>query len=307
MVKSRGNSDSQNLNGKENPERQSPMARCSDDDYSDYLTASPEQRQKMLHSVYESIDPLDLHATFRDHNLRELEITAFKKHLTMPGSILDLGSGNGYTLLRLAEDLDWPMTGVDFSENLVRGSMSLLANWPKPLKSKPDFVIEDCIRYIASVPDASQDYVLSARFIQNLPIKEIQHNIICEISRALKPGGRYLMCEGSATGFEALNDLREAAGLSRISPTSAENMSAIRFDDDDIDTYVKSVGFDIVAKEGFSLYFIISRIVHPWLVAPDSPKFSAPINEIAGILQTLQPMQPGLGSNTLWVMEKRDS
>ena len=267
------------------------MAGCSDDDHRLYWAASPEERQQTLHDIYEKIDPLDPHATFRDHNLRELEIAALKKHLTSKGSILDLGSGNGYTLLSMAEDLDWPMTGVDFSPNMVAGSKTLRSGWPNPLKSQPEFLCADCIQYIAEAAENSQDYVLSARVLLNMPNRDTQHQIIRDVSRALKPGGRYLMCEGSATGFEALNDLRESVGLSRIPATSAENLSSIRFVDEEIETFVRDVGFSIVAKEGFNLYFIISRVVNPWLTAPDSPKFSAPINEIAGILQASQPMK----------------
>lgn len=292
------------LPGARKSDRQSPMAGCSDEDHQSYWASSPEERQKTLHDVYEKIDPLDPHATFRDHNLRELEIAAFKKHLTSAGSILDLGCGNGYTLLNIAQDLAWPLTGVDFSENLIRGSKRLLAEWPVPLRTQPHFICEDCIRYISEAEDNSLDYVLSARVLLNMPDQQTQYQIIGEILRALKPGGRYLMCEGSATGFEALNELRATVGLSRIPATSAENLSSLRFVDDEIETFVSDTGFKIIEKEGFNLYFIISRVVNPLLVAPDAPKFNAPINEIAGMLQALQPMQSGLGSNTLWVLEK---
>ena len=285
-------------------DRQSPMAGCSDEDHQRYWSATPEERQQTLHNVYENIDPLDPHATFRDHNLRGLEIAAFKKHITSPGDILDFGCGNGYTLLSIAEDLDWPMTGVDYSQNMINGSKGLRKNWQKPLKSDPKFLCEDCIKYISQVPDNSLDYILSARVLLNMPDRETQHQIIRDVYRALKPGGRYLMCEGSATGFEALNDLRETMGLSRIPATSAENLSSLRFVDDEIEKFVSDVGFNLIAKEGFNLYFIISRVVNPLLIAPDSPKFNAPINEIASSLQATQPTQAGLGSNTLWVLEK---
>lgn len=280
------------------------MAHCSEDDHQRYWSDSSEKRQQTLHQVYEDIDSLDPHATFRDHNLRQLEIAALKKHLTSKGSILDLGCGNGYTLLSIAEDLDWPMTGVDFSSNMIKGSEALRSNWPNELKSQPEFMCADCIEYIANVPDGSQDYVISARVLLNMPDRETQNKIIRDVFRALKPGGFYLMCEGSATGFEALNDLRETVGLPRIPATSAENLSSLRFVDEEIEEFVRDVGFNIVAKEGFNLYFIVSRVVNPWLIKPDSPKFNAPINEIAGIVQASQPMDSGLGSNTIWVLEK---
>ena len=112
------------------------------------------------------------------------------------------------------------------------------------------------------------------------------------------------MCEGSETGFEQLNDLRAAVGLSRIPSTSRENVSAIRFDDCDVEQALAEIGFTLVQKVGFSLYFIIARVLHPLLVAPDSPRFDAPINDLAGLIQAHTQAAPGYGGSMLWGCQK---
>jgi hypothetical protein len=112
------------------------------------------------------------------------------------------------------------------------------------------------------------------------------------------------MCEGSEDGFERLNDLRAAVGLPRIPATSRENVSALRFRDNEIEQALGEMGFTLVRKVGFSLYFIIARVLHPLLVAPDSPRFDAPINDLAGRIQAHTQAAAGYGGGVLWVCQK---
>ena len=113
------------------------------------------------------------------------------------------------------------------------------------------------------------------------------------------------MCEGSRNGFRALNDLRGKVGLSIIPDTSAENISAIRINDDDFENYFQSeLGFNLRQKLGFSQYFVISRVFHPLMVAPLRPRFDSRLNDLARLIQENMDFSPGYGSNVLWVLEK---
>jgi hypothetical protein len=115
------------------------------------------------------------------------------------------------------------------------------------------------------------------------------------------------MCEGSRKGFLALNDLRLSIGLEEIAETSAENVSSMRFDDLEIERFVtEEVGFMLIEKLGFSMFFAISRVLYPCLISPMQPKFEARINSLAREIQENTPMTPGLGSNVLWVMQKTE-
>jgi SAM-dependent methyltransferase len=276
----------------------------SQSEFDAYWQDDPAGRQRRLKEVYDLRNPLDRYATSRDMHLRELEILGISRHLPH-GDILDLGCGNGYTLIALAKTHDAArMVGVDYSEKLVAGAVEL-AN--REALAKPlDFVCADAIEYIARQAADSWDGVISERFLLNLPDVATQRSVITQIYRVLRPAGRFLMCEASLPGFEALNHIRREMGLAEIPERSVDNLSAIRFDDDEIERFAADeLGFRLVTKLGFADYFLISRVLHPLLAAPQEPRFDAPINALARRLQAIVPLQAGIGSNTLWVFEKR--
>lgn len=278
----------------------------SEDEYQRYAAMTSEEKQEFLRLEYEQRDATDQYATSRDYNARELEILAIRHALQGPGSVLDLGCGNGYTLLALGAELEgWQLTGIDFSPNLIDGARKLLDLRRETLRSLPEFIEADAIAYLADVPAEAVDYVITERFVQNMPTLEVQRQVVREIQRVLRPGGRLLMCEGSEPGFHALNDIRSELGLDVIPATSRENVSAIRLDDASLESFAtEEVGFRLVDKVGFSTFFLIARVLHPLLVAPDRPRFDARINDLARQIQERTPMLPGYGSNSLWVLEK---
>lgn len=277
----------------------------SEDEYRRYRTMTNEEKQEFLRREYEQRDAADPYATSRDYNARELEIAAIRAALGAPGRLLDLGCGNGYTLLVLGEAMPgWDLLGIDFSPNLIAGANQLLTQRRGTLQSVPRFLEADALAHLAQSADASVDYVLTERFIQNMPNEAVQIDVLRQIRRILRPGGLLLMCEGSDDGFEALNDIREKMALPRIPSTSRENVSAIRFEDDSIERIAtQELGYVLRSKAGFSTFFLIARVLHPLLVAPDPPRFDARINELARELQMNAPMLPGFGSNVLWVLE----
>ncbi len=284
------------------------VTKHSDEEYKQYWTLSDSAKQAFIKESYEKRNITDPYATARDYNAKELEIKTIKTSLKQPGTLLDLGCGNGYTLLSLAKDLrNWPLIGIDFSESLIRGANQLLDQHKKDIHSFPQFLCGDALLYVRGVENSSVDYVLTERFIQNLPSADVQRSVIREAYRMLRPGGRFLMCEGSEDGFEALNGLRRAVGLESIPATSSDNVSAIRLRDADVEAFaINEVGFNFVHKLGSSIYFIIARVLHPLLVSPQRPRFDAKINDMAATIQAQMPLQPGYGSNTLWVFDKPD-
>lgn len=57
-------------------------------------------------------------------------------------------------------------------------------------------------------------------------------------------------------------------GLPAIPSTSADNVSAIRFREAEMEAAVARLGFSLDAKIGFSQFFTITRVLHPLLVLP---------------------------------------
>jgi len=270
-----------------------------------YTSMTDAEKQAFVRHEFEDRNPTDPYATSRDYNMRELEIQAIARELTEPGPVLDLGCGNGHTLISVARQLTgWHLTGVDFSKSLIEGAHVLAAGRRAEIGSTLDFVHADALAHMRGMAAGSARYVITERFLQNLPSWPSQIGALRDIHRVLEPGGRLLMCEGSEDGFEQLNDLRAAVGLARIPATSRENVSALRFRDSEIEQALGEMGFTLVRKVGFSLYFIIARVLHPLLVAPDSPRFDAPINDLAGRIQAHTQAASGYGGGVLWVCEK---
>lgn len=278
----------------------------TEEDYNNYWNESEESRQSILRDLYNKRNAVDPYATSRDYNQRELEIIAIKQNINRPGKIIDLGCGNGYTLISLAKEFkDCVMTGIDFSENLIQGAREISKYEQDNLLSIPNFLCGDALKYIEEVTDNSTEYFITERFLLNLPSEEVQYNTIKRIFRALAPGGRLIMCEGSKKGFENLNDLRIKMGLKPIPETSIDNLSSIRFNDDKLENFItKEVGFKLVNKLGFSTFFAISRVLYPTFIAPESPQFNSRINDLAKEMQTHLPFECGLGSNVLWILDK---
>ena len=242
-----------------------------------YEQLSADERAKSVMDVYNKRDTSKPYATSPDFNLRELEIGFVARHLK-GGKVLDLGCGNGYTMLSLAKKIPADYTGLDFSEKMLEGARKLAEQYAGELKCVPKWVQGD-VRKL-DFPTDTFDYVISERCLQNLPNKEDQFQAARDIHRVLKPGGVYLMVEGTDSGLSRLNKVREKMGLPIIPPVSEDNVSALRFDEDEINGFLEKL-FDIEIMQHFGTYYLISRVVHPLLVAPDKPKFDSKINAIA--------------------------
>jgi SAM-dependent methyltransferase len=277
----------------------------TEQDTARYSSLTDAEKQDFVRREFEERNAVDPYATSRDYNMRELEIGAIARRLVVKGDVLDLGSGNGYTLISLASQLEgWRLLGVDFSQNLIAGAHTLTEQRRSDLRSAIQFLCADALEYLKAVDEGSFNYIITERFLQNLPSSDLQKSTIRDAYRALAPGGQLLMCEGSAESFERLNDLREHVGLARIPATTRENVTAIRFNDPDIERFLVHAGFIVKEKVGFSTYFIVARVLHPLLVAPQAPRFDARINDLARLIQMNVPFDPGYGSNVLWVCQK---
>ncbi len=244
--------------------------RHSRKEFESYWNADDAGRQEFLKVTYSRRRADDDYATSKDMHVRELEIAAIRESLEDSGNVLDLGCGNGYTLISIGKELDgWELLGIDFSENLIEGSQKLLHRHRETMRSTPEFRCADAVEYLQSSADDSFDYVISERFIINLPSKDAQRRVVGEIGRVLRPGGRYLMCEGSLKGFNCLNDVREAVGLKKISENSLNNLMSIRIDDDEFERFCDAdTNLRLISKKGFSEYFLMTRVLYPMNISP---------------------------------------
>jgi ubiquinone/menaquinone biosynthesis C-methylase UbiE len=256
-----------------------------------YQSLSRNGRAEYVRKIYEERDGLKTYSTSRDFNLRELEISFITKHLAR-GRVLDIGCGNGYTLLSLAKKCESNFVGLDFSTNMVESAEKLVEKFAGELKCIPEFRVCD----VRSLPfdDDSFDCVISERCLLNLPSREDQYQTIREVYRVLRDGGVYLMVEGTEDGLSRLNRVREQVGLETIPSVAPDNVSSLKFHEKEINAFLQQM-FEIQLVQYFGTYYLISRVVHPLLVHPEPPRFDAKINTIARKVAEVIPDTANLG------------
>jgi len=272
----------------------------------DYAGLTTEEKTETIKKIYNETDGKTRYATSPDFNLRELEINFIMESIVEQNfgdsaKVLDVGCGNGLTLLRLAQTFKADFRGIDFSNSMIEGAHYLIKQF-EGLKATPTFNIGDARKI--EYPDNYFDVVISERLLLNLPNEEIQKEVIKEIYRVLKLGGLLIAVEGTRNGLRRLNDIRSRLGLEVISDTSKTNVSSLKFEEKEIEEFLQKY-FVILKRQHFGTYYLISRVVHPLLVAPNSPRYDAKINEIARKIALIDQDHNMIGHIVGYVLKAR--
>jgi ubiquinone/menaquinone biosynthesis C-methylase UbiE len=205
--------------------------------------------------------------THRDHQQRLLEIEWVLKHLPKGGRLLDVGCGNGYATALFAPNLA-DIHAVDYSEAMIER-----AKREHAAVGNIRWEVQDALKLV--VPSGSFDAAVTLRCLINLGSWEAQKSAIVNIHRALRPGGIFLMGEGTRQGRASLNEARIRCGLAPMPPV-AYNLD---FDEGRLWPFLKDL-FEVQHVERLGLYDLISRIVHPLVVFPEQPVYHARINAV---------------------------
>jgi ubiquinone/menaquinone biosynthesis C-methylase UbiE len=241
------------------------------------------------------------YATSPDFNLREVEIDYLSRSMKDGLRILDVGCGNGYSTLCFAAQFESHFVGVDFVPEMIDQAKILSKDFPP--KGDIDFRVGDVTKL--EFPDASFDIVVSERCLLNLPSKNDQWQAIREVARVVKPGGLYLMLEGTMQGLQRLNEVRERFNLAPIPEADPKyNWFSNKFDEDEmIPIALRSFGkLELIQR--FGMYYFISRVINPLLVKPDQPKYDAPINMIARQICNQYPNFEDIGHVALFEFKR---
>ena len=240
----------------------------------------------------------DSEVTHRDIWQRWLEIETLKRYLRADDRLLDVGCGAGYTTRQLAP-LVREAVGVDYSESMIERARAA-ADVPALT-----FDVADVMTLQPGSPSSTgalgtYDVAVSSRCLINLAGWPEQQQAIRNIAGMLKPGGRWLFLEGLADGRDALNRLRQDSGLDAM-PKVWHNVD---FVEDQLQAFLQPL-FTVVERRHFGVYDFVARVVHPLLVAPESPDYEARINEIGARL-ALSSQEFGDISRVLFlVLERR--
>ncbi|HEY0633509.1 MAG TPA: methyltransferase domain-containing protein [Thermoleophilaceae bacterium] len=232
----------------------------------------------------------DPQATTPDRWVREVEIASLSEQLAqLPAgaTVLDIGCGNGYSVIRLAEQHpDVSFVGGDYAPAMIEQARRSLNDHPQ-LEGRVSFHEMD----VLALPlDRVFDVVITDRCLINLPSFEDQRRAIARIARVVRPGGRYLAVENFHGGQDGLNRQREQLGLPPI---------AIRwhncFLDERAFADACSEFFDVApAAPITSTYYLITRCVYSKLcqMAGAEPGYDDPIYEVAAQLPPLGDFGP---------------
>lgn len=243
----------------------------------------------------------DLYATSPDMNLREVENGYISRHLSDGLSVLDVGCGNGYSTLSYAARFRSSFMGVDFVPEMVTAARALAGKF----QLLGDVAFQEGDVTALRFPAATFDVVCSQRCLLNLPSREAQWLALAEIARVLKPGGRYLMLEGSIQGLEKLNAVRQRFGLEAIPEADARsNWFSNKFDEPEMLREALKLFQAAESTQRFGMYYLISRVIHPLLVAPEAPKYDARINTIARQICEEYPDFEQMGHVALFVLRR---
>ena len=150
----------------------------------------------------------------------------------------------------------------------------------------------------------SLDVVTSHRCLMALLDWGLQQQALLEIHRVLKPGGTLVLMEGTLDGTTRLNFYRRLFDLPEIDPSGRDRLYTLKFDERALREFVRP-RYDLIRTQRFGMYYFLTRIVQPLLVAPDSPTYDHPLNEIAKRIARSVPDFEQMGQLAGFILRKR--
>jgi ubiquinone/menaquinone biosynthesis C-methylase UbiE len=230
-----------------------------------------------------------------DFPLKDLELNLIHEKIAPGSAVLDVGCGNGDTLMSLAMNKDCSGVGVDFSEKMIELAQT------NCLTAGRDAEVKFLRGAIPGLPvDLGEfDYALTERCLINLDGEASQRQAFLEIMSHVKPGGYFLMIESSVQGLERTNELRQMLDLEKIDPpwhnvfldeTSVPNWATCEFSLEEV------IPFS-------STYHFLSRVVYARLAADKGEplRYDSDINMLACRL----PIVGNFGPARLWLWHRK--
>jgi ubiquinone/menaquinone biosynthesis C-methylase UbiE len=255
----------------------------------------------LLRSRYEEFAlSLDDKTTASDYRLRELEIDLGLEYIRDGDRVLDVGCGLGVALRVYASARSIEAHGIDYAENMVEGAKRRLAETAAGLN------IEFQQASVTELPyaDASFDVVTSHRCLMALLDWDRQKAALDELHRVLKPGGILVLLEGTFDGLDRLNFFRRKFGLAEIEPDGRDRLLTLKFHERELLEHVAG-SWELVRTQRFGMYYFLTRIVQPLLVAPESPSYDHELNRVARDIARVFPDLEHMGHLVGFVLRAR--
>ncbi len=251
------------------------------------------------HEFWNSRATLGARAGTYDTNLKQIEVRTLCEHIRPNSSVLDIGCGNGETLIELSKRNNCIGTGVDFADDMIEEARkSAVAS---ELPTEIEFEVGEVPKLNPALHVV--DYAITERCLINLDTYEEQHEAIVNILDHVRSGGTYLMLEHSQQGLDGVNELRQEFDLEPIvMPWHNLYMDDARVNQWADELWDKRVADIISVSYPASSYYLLSRVVYAKMIqgTEETPDYNSIINQIAIRL----PSFGEFGYLKLWVWRK---
>ena len=244
----------------------------------------------------------DYRTTASDYQLREIEIDTGAAYMRDGMMTLDVGCGLGYAVTQYAQRFDITAHGIDYSENMISGAQELLERTYPALKPRVRFQHASVMEL--PFADNTFDVITSHRCLMALLDWEKQKVALTDLHRVLKPGGVLVLMEGTFEGLDRLNAGRALANLDPIAPDGRDRLITLKFHEGELLDFCRPY-FVHERTQRFGMYYFLTRIVQPLLVAPERPSYDHKLNEVARELARFFPDFEGMGHLVAFVLTKR--
>ena len=255
----------------------------------------------ILKSRYDQIaKTLEDTTTACDYHLRDLEIELGREYIRDGDRVLDVGCGLGVALRQYALARRIEAFGIDYSATMIEGARVRLA------ETHPELAIEFAEASVVELPfpGARFDVVTSHRCLMALLDWELQQRALLEIHRVLKPGGTLVLMEGTFDGLERLNHYRRLFRLPEIDPSGKDRLLTLKFHERELLAFVEP-HYELLRIQRWGMYYFLTRIVQPLLVAPEQPRYDHELNAVAKSVARLVPDFEKIGHLVGFVLRRR--
>jgi len=201
--------------------------------------------QQQIHEYWEDPDTISL----IDTNLRKLEEGVVNIYLEPNQEIIDIGCGDASSTLVYATQVKH-CVGLERSEYLLGQAQK---NLDKSGLANTVFITGD-IAYLEQWRDTF-NLAITQRVLINLTSWELQKQAIQNVRSVLRPGGIYIMIENTYEGHDAMNTLRAAVGLGKIS----KHWHNLYFHHEKLMDFLLS-RFCLIRHHTFDLYYLLTRV-----------------------------------------------
>lgn len=229
-----------------------------------------------------------------DHILKTIEQRYIFSKIQNGARVLDIGCGDGTTLMEINSKKDIEGYGIDFSKKMIeKAELNTKSN--NNLKFSVGSVLD-----IAQESLGTFDVIYTQRCLINLDTFEEQSKAIYKISNLLKPSGIYIMVEATHDGLNTINAIRNTLDLDVITLPWHNTF----FNISDVEKLQNNNFFIREFAHISSTYNFLSRAIYAKLAQQKNEelKYDSEINQLALLLpQEIGTFGPVKG----WVWEKR--